>query len=552
MECQLNSQKGFFERFGRVFGILSFLVIIIGGGGQANAAEVYMSTTGTRAAGKSIIGDWKSANCYNNLQAAFLNMSSGDTLTIDDGVYEGASNTITGYIQPPSGTIGSFTVVRARNIPGNDGYPVAKRLNVELTGGIFAQNGGIPGTYIKFWGIRFLLANTYTGWNDLYFKQCAFVGTTDGNSSAMGLGGANCLVEDCVFYGKGRYKVLFYDYTNSGRVANNLCRRCVARQDWANGGACTAPDCRNPIATFVSYDNKDDAFINCIDIDAGSPAAYWKVNAGEYDGAFYAPKHAGSNMLVQGSISIGNPAGLGSSTGTRGVVYQDDAGVNIGGGIFQKDGATITRVDLVNINSGLFTYGSGQAMSQFIPMIMGIGSYEGVVSVSNSILLNLITPTKNLYYLYTADHINPFNTPPRDTAHGGTMTNVITTDPMVNGLLYPVRIEIGSILKTAGSSGNQVGAQIVMKLGKDGAFKGDADWNTEQGPLWPWPLEEWIKAEMASMPDTIGGNAMPSPTRGFASPMAKRLDGVNPVTLTSYIWESLGNPIPADIYGVAP
>jgi parallel beta-helix repeat protein len=53
---------------------------------------------------------------------------------------------------------------------------------------------------------------------------------------------------------------------------------------------------------------------------------------------------------------------------------------------------------------------------------------------------------------------------------------------------------------------------------------------------------------MASMPATITGDTMPSPTRGFASATAKRLDGVNPVTLTSYIWESLGNPIPTEIY----
>src|SRR5207244_824530 len=51
-------------------------------------------------------------------------------------------------------------------------------------------------------------------------------------------------------------------------------------------------------------------------------------------------------------------------------------------------------------------------------------------------------------------------------------------------------------------------------------------------PLWPWPNEARIKAEMCA--DT---------TRGFCS--AKRLDGVSAGTLTSYIWEYENQPLPA-------
>jgi hypothetical protein len=64
--------------------------------------------------------------------------------------------------------------------------------------------------------------------------------------------------------------------------------------------------------------------------------------------------------------------------------------------------------------------------------------------------------------------------------------------------------------------------------------------------LWPFPNETLIKSKMSAYSydnGSLTGN------RGFASLTARQLDGVNPVTLTSYIWESLGNQIPAEIYG---
>jgi len=66
--------------------------------------------------------------------------------------------------------------------------------------------------------------------------------------------------------------------------------------------------------------------------------------------------------------------------------------------------------------------------------------------------------------------------------------------------------------------------------------------------LWPWPMEDWIKAELAAMPATINGDTMPTAARGFAT--GTSLGGATQ-TLTRYIWESLGNVIPAGIYGDA-
>jgi len=40
-----------------------------------------------------------------------------------------------------------------------------------------------------------------------------------------------------------------------------------------------------------------------------------------------------------------------------------------------------------------------------------------------------------------------------------------------------------------------------------------------------------------------------SGNRGFANSDAKQLNGTDDVTLTYYIWEYLGNPVPCEIYG---
>jgi hypothetical protein len=57
--------------------------------------------------------------------------------------------------------------------------------------------------------------------------------------------------------------------------------------------------------------------------------------------------------------------------------------------------------------------------------------------------------------------------------------------------------------------------------------------------LWPWPNEDRIKKEMCA-----------TTKRGFCAD-GKRLDGANPVTLTSYVFEYLGHAIPGGLYAGA-
>jgi hypothetical protein len=213
----------------------------------------------------------------------------------------------------------------------------------------------------------------------------------------------------------------------------------------------------------------------------------------------------------------------------------------------------------VNVNSNNFTYRNATQKSQVLALNDGIFNWGDLeYNVTNSVFKNLAG--KGLYGNGANDYMNLFGITGGNYSGVTPAQHLISTDPSANGLLYPVRIEPGSSMASAGSGGGQIGANIMEKLGVDGTFKGDPGWNTPQGSLWPWPLEEWIKAEMqtsdyAGFCAPYAGTAKACPAsyttdsyRGFASKDKKRLDGKNPVTLTSYIWESLGNPIPAGIY----
>jgi hypothetical protein len=107
--------------------------------------------------------------------------------------------------------------------------------------------------------------------------------------------------------------------------------------------------------------------------------------------------------------------------------------------------------------------------------------------------------------------------------------------------MYSVRIGTGSALKAAGSSGSDIGPDITKKIGVAGTLYGETGYNTvTDDNLWPFPNEDRIKSDMSSYPSSWPSGSLPSPTRGFCA---------SEQTLTKYIWETLGNTIPSEIYG---
>lgn len=497
----------------------------------AHAATLFMASNG-RDYGKCT----QTSPCA-SLHYAFRLMVSGDTLMIDDGEYTDAANSIDQQHVPPSGRPMALTTIRAKNIPGLDGVPSNQPLKVKFTGNArFNCDNRTDAKYIKFWGIRWNGIATYKGMEHIYFKQVASQGIYDGNTAAVAILSKYCLLEDVVAFGKGRYKILFYDPDRGGPMAtpgDNICRRCIVRQDWA---------CRNDpgsesqnIAGFASYYNRGTALLNTIVLDSDLPN-YWQSPSQELAGAYYQPMDNGShNLTIKGSIVLNIAMGaLNLRRSSSGTVIRDLAVVRAAGGLGLQGAADVDRVTIANIGTNSFSYRSNTQKSTVLGPEDGISSFTDAAStIRNSIVFN--TQGHGLSRGgFAADYINVFSN------MGGNNSNIrhlYTTNPLLNGLKYPVRIEPGTPLSRAGAGGAQIGARIVNRLGADGTFKGDPNWDTEQGPLWPWPLEDWVQAEMRTMDPVIGGDVMPAASRGFAAPGQ---------SLTKYIWESLGNKLPAE------
>jgi len=102
---------------------------------------------------------------------------------------------------------------------------------------------------------------------------------------------------------------------------------------------------------------------------------------------------------------------------------------------------------------------------------------------------------------------------------------------------YILRLENDSPFKGAGSDGKDLGATILYRRGKSGTLYGEPGYDSLTAePLWPFPNEDQIKTTMSAW------DGLNDPKRGFAADGNGLYGG--PITLTSYIWEYLGNPFP--------
>lgn len=505
---------------------LIFILLILFMPCVAIADTHYMATTGSDS------GTCTSGSPCLTLRYAITQMAGGDTLTIADGTYSGSGNLIDGNNLPPSGSAGNFTTIRATNIPCEGAVACNQALKVIFPygAGIF-WDWAVSSSYVKVQGIHFKSGVGTMNADHWYFKQCAVQGDdqngTSGNTSKWAFANSTyILVEDSIAYGRGRYGFLWYDSNQAGAATYSVCRRCVHRQDYVSTTM--------PIGGFNNYASSYLALLNVIDIDGDNTTNYG--NSSDVMASFSQVNYTGNaNYLVQGSISLNNAKSTFSArTGSTGHTLVDVVGVHNNGGVLMTATVSANRVNLIDIGSDNFDTATGSYVQN-----NGFIDWQGSSSTINNSIVRDIT-TAGTSGTFTGDYFNRYSSGTNSFAPA----HAYTTDPFSNGLLYPVRIETSGALYTAGSSGGQIGAKITTKIGTDGTFYNDTGYATDTGDnLWPWPYEEWVKAQMAAMDGTIGGATMPSATRGFAA---------TGQTLTKYIWEYLGNTCPVGICTSAP
>ena len=222
--------------------------------------------------------------------------------------------------------------------------------------------------------------------------------------------------------------------------------------------------------------------------------------------------------------------------------YSDNIIWNSKGGLFgdylHGDPASLTATRMtIGAISG--TYGN---------LGNGASAYGTGFSVANSAVTNSLTNSvlwNNISYGmadYTVGDYNAYFG--NGVAERGGVQKIpvagahdIHTSPTAS-LKYLPRIEPGSPLGTAGLNGGQVGASVLFMWGATGTLWGEPGYDSKTATcLWPFPNEQIIKTDMASYVGPGGAGV-----RGFTS--GTSIDGT-PQSLTKYIWEYLGNQLPA-------
>lgn len=538
---RLHGLKPATRRVAAVFVLTTLLVVAGAPSATGHAAEdsdapatFYLSPAGNDASdGNSPAAPLKS------FRAAFERMRAGDELVLLDGVYSVAAGTgVIGYhsesggegasasplsAQIPSGvSLERPTVVRALN-PGN----------VTVHGMLFLGRTFRKDSYIRVQGVTFEGGGALYNTSHVTVKDCGFHGSFGVGTNDHHQFNDHNLIEDVWIWAKGE-RIIAINY----RSHKNVWRRVVVRGDGCGKLSCAGPG--NPNVGITVYDSSDISLQNVIVLDrvlAPTDKGYADFAVAQHtpDPRYY----FGRNEWL-GTISFKAP--------DQGYYMEPDEG--------QTLDPTIRISNAVAWGAKHAGFNLARAGTNNLLENLTIGDIargEGVIvawELKSGILRNLVVKNTGgfgISSMYEPNHANVYNAR-RGAYYTGKAKCVVAcyrSNPTAGGaipsLRYLLRIEQGSFLKGRGYRGADVGANIVYRYGVDGSRFGDAGYNalTKQ-PLWPWPNEARIKSEMCRHTD-----------RGFCSRGTQR-DGVTPVTLTSYLWEALGNPMPRDIYAHKP
>lgn len=463
------------------------------------AATYYVALDGSDSAAGS------SSAPFQTIGHGISNLSSGDTLIVRDGVYEGKDNFITGM---PSGTPSNYTEVRAET-------PLKVRIINNGSLNYYDHIIRIQNNYVKVDGFISEIVDTnyppfvasVTGnYNKVTRSIFKRKGNVDQYGGWLSLGGNYNLAEDVAGVGSARYG--FYTGSSNASVNHNIFRRAVGRIDYTES--------TQPKAVFAMYGNNSGTgaefhlFQNCIAIDSHRGPR----SPQETYGGFYFPKNA-KDVTIQGSIALNND-----------VAYA-------GYFIKEQKGYNITIED--SVSWGNYNTSNNVAGVRF-------GGSVGPVTVDNV----TIGGHSAAFYINSygemllSDTLGYYSS--RET-NNDTWTNKTNNQLFNMSSNYPIPNFVQPNTST--------GADLTKRYGVDGTLWGESGYNqkTEQD-LWPWPYENIIK-EVFSEENTPPSGVTPSTNNTIRGFTQTGLDAWGkPITLTRYIWQYLGNEIPVDIYDV--
>ena len=490
----------------------------------AGAATLYVAKNGSDSGNDCS----KQASPCATIAKGIGSMAGGDTLLVGDGTY---AEPITGM---PSGTASAYTTIQAENDWG-----------VTIDGSSFANTyiNGITVSskhyvLVRGFHVKMNQANAnnqpvLVPYSDhVKIQRCSgSYAPTTGNAASFTVGPASSyvLVEESYAFGGGRYQFLAYQ---SDHI---LVRRSVARNDYWNGTL--------QCAGFVNYNSTVTAWQNDIALDSDTA----NCSGHQYGGFFNENKsdvNTPTSQALQGNIVLNVQAYYAGDldwviSGTRDI--KDMVIWASSGGYWGDQGHGIPAVITIDrMTVGAIT-GKYDGANQGAAWGTGVSIYG---PVQNTVIDSIFAHNASFGVAdYTMSDYNSFfaNAQNYGGVHTPTPGPHDRTDNVVP-LKYLPRIEEGSPLKTAGMGGGQIGAEILFQIGGTGTLHDDPGWDQPAtDPLWPFPNEDEIRNDMASYMGPGGVGA-----RGFAK--GNSLDGT-PQTLTKYVWEYLGNQIPADVYG---
>jgi hypothetical protein len=481
-----------------------------GGSGTTSYVSLQGSDSNSCAAAKS------PGTAKATFSAAWQCLNAGDTLIIADGTYQQ-------NLSPPtlkSGTSAAPITARAEHdgLAMVDGEGVRETL--VLRGSAYLVFEGLTLGNGASGSLSIGSSTGKTGGVSAHHNEFRRMGVfgwkgLSGNLVTVGIGGGahHNLLEDMWVWGRGRYSVMIYGGAGGGDVLDapfNTVRRVVVRHDPYPG------DSGDPQAGLAVYSANHNTIENVIIFDS--------IEDGPSDNSvFYLTGHAPDTVngnSVLGCIALASTGGalvMDADTSRSNRFENTVSWGNTGGGMSLIKDAQSNTYDAMTLDNqksldGTGFYNAGASTTLRNSLVMHASAY-GVKNVGS------LTATSNYFYGNQSSD-----------CEGCTLdaSNDLThRDP---GLRFILRQEATSPLKGTGAGGADRGATVLYRY-QNGTI------STEK--LWPWPNESRLRLEMCD-PSALADFGRTGPN---ASPFC-----ASGKSLTRYIWEAAGNPMPSSLY----